>query len=132
MDHSNLPPEPRALREFLIERTGVEPEMTLKKGKTTRIVLEHRNERVRLTITYRFGALRGVPSWHQTGSTLEILGQPVNLADDPEEYVRVFNDGAEPTGPGWEAGGPASRPVPQSVSHNLLTMTKAGSHRVMH
>ncbi len=132
MDPSQIPPVPRAMREFLVEQTGVEPELTLKKGKSPRLVLEHRNDRVRLTITYRFGALRGNPSWHQTGSTLEIDGQPSNLANDEEEYVRVFKGEAEPTGPGRESGGPGVRPTPRHAGHNMLTAVKAGSHRVMH
>jgi hypothetical protein len=114
------------MRTFLMERTNVEPTLHLR-GK--RLVLEHKNDRVRMTITYAFGAPGGQPSWHQTGSTLEILGQPVNLAQDEEEYVRIFNDGAEPTGPGWVEGGPQSRPTPHHMGHHVVKAVQSGPSR---
>lgn len=126
MDPIHIPPAPRHLRTFLMEETGVEPVLSLR-GKV--LVLEHKNERVRLTVTYRFGVFHRVPTWSQTGSTLEIDGKPSQLAEDEAEYVKVFRGEAEPTGPAWESGQVPSRATPRHGGHNMLRAVKAGPAR---
>lgn len=126
MEPIHLPPIPRQLRAFLLEETGVEP-VVHSRGKV--LVLEHKNERVRLTVTYRFGVFHRVPSWDQTGSTLEIDGKPSQLAEDKAEYVKVFRGEAEPTGPAWESVQVPSRATPRHGGHNLLQAVKTGPAR---
>lgn len=129
MSQMQMPPQPRAMHEWLTENTGVEPETAFKKGRNPRIVLEHKNERVRMTITYSFGVLQGSPTWYKTGSTLEIGGEPVNLAEDGEEYLKVFRGEADPTGPAWESGEYAVRRTPRHAGHMMLNAVKAGPAR---
>lgn len=87
----HIPPLPQEMIDFLTRQTGVEPTLQ-RKGRN--LVLEHRNDRVRMTATFSFSG--GV--WHQSASTLEVDGQRTVLAATAEEYVRVFTEGAEPTG----------------------------------
>lgn len=123
MKPEHLPPVPRTMRAFLMEETGIEPSLSLR-GKV--LHLEHKNDRVRMTITYEFGVINGKPTWYQTGSTLEIGGQPVNLAQDEEEYVKVFQDEAEPTGPGWQSNLRVVRPTPHHMGHKMIKAVQAG------
>lgn len=126
MEPEKIPPIPRKMRTFLMEQTGVEPELHLR-GK--RLVLEHENGRVRMTITYEFGVINGSPTWYQTGSTLEVDGQPSPLAEDEDQYVQVFQGNAEPTGPAWQADMRVTRTTPRHAGHNMLTAVKAGPAR---
>lgn len=126
MEPEKIPPIPRKMRAFLIEETGVEPELRLR-GK--RLHLEHKNERVRMTITYEFGVINGAPTWYQTGSTLEIGGLPVNLAEDEVQYVQVFKGDAEPTGPVWQADMRVQRSTPRHAGHNMLRAVQSGPAR---
>lgn len=94
---SMIPPVPRQTAEWLTEHTGVKPTFTRKKRV---LLMEHKNDRVRMTISFGFN----LGLWVQSGSTLEVDGVRTVLASDAEEYVRVFKGEAEPTSDLWDDG----------------------------
>jgi len=106
----HVPPFIRILRDFLTEHTSVEPTV-VRRG--IHLVLEHENDRVRMTCTYRL--FRG--QWVQSATSLEIDGQRRNIASSPEEYVQVFLGDAEPTGTTQTASALEYR-GPAQVSHD--------------
>lgn len=87
----NIPPAPRHMMEWLEAETGT-PATIRRQGR--QLVVEHKNDRVRMTATYGFK--RGTCA--QTSSTLEVDGEQTVLAATPDEYVQVFRGEAVPTG----------------------------------
>lgn len=130
MELPHLPPPVRILKDFLADRTGTEAVIT--KTKRT-VVLTHGNERVRLTVTFALGGphIRGVKAWVQTASTLEIDGKPSPLAEDEDEYVKVFKGECLPTGEeGPDAGGIPEQPTTniRYRTQSVVTKGKAKAH----
>lgn len=99
-------PIPAELAELVadLERdTSRTPTVEEVPGTGRRWLLTHRNDRVTMTLLCR-PAKRGRYTW--LNSTLTVDGEPRQVADSYEDFVRIFNDPDET---------PPERPIPEPL-----------------